>query len=176
LGFSSALRVYDLLDYEPFTVFVVTFNKSADLKVGEYSFKYIAMHEKATGETFYNGSYVSTRAKTFFDCFMRPQYAGGYSTVANALYLDKKIDWIEFQGYFKRFASNSLMQRTGYVLDLLRNETGKKIPLKLIDFFRSRVKNKTRLIPDSRIPGAYIREWMLTDNEAKEKILSWWRN
>ncbi|MEA2054373.1 MAG: hypothetical protein U9O96_04565, partial [Candidatus Thermoplasmatota archaeon] len=67
IGFSSALRVYDLLDYEPFTIFVVTPNKSREKMAGEYIFKSVAMDEKTVGMIYHKGIYVSSLPKTFFD-------------------------------------------------------------------------------------------------------------
>ena len=171
IGFSSALRIYDLLDYEPFTIFSVTANRSMEKRIGEYTFKSVAMGEKATGMTYYKDAYVSTIAKTFFDCFYKPQYAGGYSTITKALY-DVDMDWDEFTGYFG-LASSSLCQRTGYVLELFGKETD-KIPEEVLHYFRTRIKNNTKLVPSGRSVGRYMKEWMLLDNLGKENILSWW--
>lgn len=171
IGFSSALRLYDLIDYEPFTIFVVTENRSMEKIIGEYTLKYVAMGDKATGMTYYNDVYVSTTAKTFFDCFYKPQYGGGYSTITKALY-DADIDWNEFLGYFG-LASNSLCQRTGYVLDLLGDVTD-LVTTDVLDYFKNRIKNNTRLLPSGSSKGKYIKEWMLLDNLGKENILSWW--
>ncbi len=171
IGFSSALRLYDLIDYEPFTIFVVTRNRSMEKIIGEYTLKYVAMGDKATGMTYYNGVYVSTTAKTFFDCFYKPQYGGGYSTITKALY-DADIDWNEFLGYFG-LASSSLCQRTGYVLDLLGDATS-VVPNDVLDNFKNRIKNNTRLLPSGSSKGKYIKEWMVLDNLGKENILSWW--
>ncbi|WP_456365935.1 hypothetical protein [Thermococcus sp.] len=84
----------------------------------------------------------------------------------------KKIDWDEFLGYFKRFASNSLCQRTGYILELARN-LGVEIPEDLIDYMRDRVKTWTKLVPTLPSRGKGVREWKLIDNLGKEKILGW---
>lgn len=171
IGFSSALRLYNFIDYEPFTIFVVTVNTSMEKTIGEYTLKAVAMGDKATGMTYHNGTYVSTVAKTFFDCFYKPQYAGGYSTITNALY-DADIDWNEFLGYFE-LASNSLCQRTGYILDILGDATD-IVPIDVLDYFKKRIKNNTRLLPSGRSKGKYVKEWMLLDNLGKENILSWW--
>ena len=172
IGFSSALRVYNLLDYEPFTIFVVTTNKSREKKIGEYIFKSVAMGEKAMGITYYEGMYISSLEKTFFDCFYKPQYSGGYSTITKALH-DIDLNWNDFIQYF-RFASDSLCQRTGYVLELLQKETNKKVSKKVLSYFKKRVKNNTKLLPSGRAKGKYIKEWMVLDNLGKENILSWW--
>jgi predicted transcriptional regulator of viral defense system len=170
IGFSSALRVYNLLDYAPFTIFVVTVNKSREKMIGEYTFKAVAMGTRAVGVTHYKETYISTISKTFFDCFYKPQYCGGYSVITKALD-DVEPDWGEFTWYFK-FASDSLCQRTGYVLALMGKETGKMIPT--LDNFRKRVKTNTKLVPSGKAKGKYIKEWKVLDNLGKENILSWW--
>jgi len=170
IGFSSALRVYNLLDYAPFTIFVVTVNKSREKRVGGYTFKAVAMGKRAVGLTYHKGIYLSTISKTFFDCFYKPQYCGGYSVITKAI-SDVEPDWDEFIRYFE-FASDSLCQRTGYVLELMGEETGKKIPI--LDFFRKRVRNNTKLVPSGKAGGKYIKEWKVLDNLGKENILSWW--
>lgn len=174
IGFSSALRHYGLLDYEPFTIFVVTKNKSREKSIGEYTFKSVAMGENARGLTFYKGLYVSTLAKTFFDCFYKPRYAGGYSEITKALFEVKELDWDEFLRYFDR-ASDALCQRTGYVLDLYNRETG-RVPDGVLAYFRSRKKNKTALLPSGGGKETYSSEWMVMDNLGRENIMSWWQH
>lgn len=174
IGFSSALRLYDLLDYEPFTIFLITKSKSRDFVLGEYTFKSVAMGDKATGMTFYKGLYVSTLAKTFFDCFYKPQYAGGYAEITRALYQAKEIDWREFTSYFHH-ASDALCQRTGYVLDMF-NRAGGTVPDFVLMYLRGRKKNKTPLLPSGGGKERYDRDWMVMDNLGMENIMSWWQH
>ncbi|WP_232462032.1 type IV toxin-antitoxin system AbiEi family antitoxin domain-containing protein [Thermococcus siculi] len=173
IAFSSALKLYDLLDYEPFTVFVATPRKSGGRTVGEYTIKAVALGEKATGMTLKDGVYTSTPAKTFFDCFYKPRYCGGYSEITKALYEAEKLDWDEFLGYFKRFASDSLCQRTGYVLELAKNELEIDVPKEVLDYLKGRVGGWTKLVPTLPSRGVGIKEWRLIDNLGKEKILGW---
>ena len=172
IAFSSALRLYGLIEYEPFTIFVATPRKSGEKEIGEYTIKAIALGEKATGMILKNGIYTSTLAKTFFDCFYKPQYCGGYSEVTKALYEAEKIDWDEFLSYFKRFASDSLCQRTGYILELVKN-LGVDVPEGVIEYFRGRVRVWTKLVPTLPSRGRGVREWKLIDNLRKERILGW---
>jgi len=172
IAFSSALRLYGLIEYEPFTIFVATPRKSGEKEIGEYTIKAIALGEKATGMTLKNGIYTSTLAKTFFDCFYKPQYCGGYSEVTKALYEAEKIDWDEFLSYFKRFASDSLCQRTGYILELVKN-LGVDVPEGVIEYLRGRVRVWTKLVPTLPSKGKGIEEWKLIDNLGKERILGW---
>ncbi len=172
IAFSSALRLYDLIEYEPFTIFVATPRKSGEKEIGEYIIKAVAMGERAIGMTLKNGVYTSTLAKTFFDCFYKPSYCGGYSEITKALYEAERIDWDEFLKYFKRFASDSLCQRTGYILELVK-DVGVDVPEDVIDYLKIRVKTWTKLVPTLPSKGKGIREWKLIDNLGKEKILGW---
>ncbi|NJE26405.1 hypothetical protein E3E22_07190 [Thermococcus sp. MV5] len=173
IAFSSALRLYGLIEYEPFTIFVATPGKSGKKEIGEYTIKAVALGKKAVGITLKNGIYTSTPAKTFFDCFYKPSYCGGYSEVTKALYEAEGINWDEFLSYFKRFASNSLCQRTGYILELVKMELKVDIPEEVIEYFKSRVRTWTKLVPTLPSRGKGVREWKVIDNLGKERILGW---
>lgn len=170
IGFSSALRLYDLIGYEPFTIFIVTKNKSSELNIGNYLFKTVSIGKKATGATFYRNVYISTIEKTVFDCFYKPQFAGGYRELAKALINIKKINWDQVLIYFNKFASNALFQRTGYVLELLKENI--QLPNHILKEFRKHVGNTTKLIPNKVSKGKYIKQWKLLDNLGKKIILS----
>ena len=172
IGFSSALRLYDLISYEPFTIFIVTPEKSKELKIGNYLFKTISMGEKATGTTFLKNVYVSTIEKTIFDCFYKPQYAGGYRELTKALTNIKKIEWNQVLNYFERFASDALFQRTGYILEILVDEGLLHPPKQILKEFKKHIGNTTRLIPSKSSKGKYIKQWKLVDNLGKKTILS----
>ncbi len=132
------------------------------------------MGKNARGLTFYKDLYVSTLAKTFFDCFYKPHYAGGYSEITKALFEAKELDWGEFVRYFDQ-ASDALCQRTGYVLDLYNRETD-RVPEGVLAYFRSRKKNKTALLPSGGGKETYSSEWMVMDNLGRENIMSWWQH
>ena len=170
LGFSSALRLYDLIDYESYTIFIVTKKKSSQTTIGNYVYKTIAMGRKATGTTYYKNLYVSTIEKTIFDCFYRPQYAGGYQEIAKALLSIDHIPWTKIRSYFHSFASDAHYQRTGYILDLLHIHQSLQVPPDLIKEFKTHVHTKTRLIPSRSSRGVYSNEWKLIDNSGTHSL------
>ncbi|MEW6592918.1 MAG: hypothetical protein AB1305_04495 [Candidatus Hadarchaeota archaeon] len=172
LAFSSALKLYGLLEYEPTTVFIATPRTSKELKIGQLIFKAVAMGERATGEAWFERLWVSSLAKTFFDCFYKPSHAGGYSTLSKAMF-EAKFDWREFLLYFRRFASDSLCQRTAYVVGLLHG-IGKEVPDFVLDYFSRRVKTRTRLVPSEKSAGKWIPTWQVMDNLGEKAILEWY--
>jgi len=167
LGFSSALRLYDLIDYESFTIFTITRKKSSETTIGNYLFKTVSMGQKATGATFYKNTYVSTIEKTLFDCFYKPQYAGGYQEIIKALEQMKKIDWTQVLQYFTTFGSDALCQRTGYILDCMHDNHSVHVPKIVLDTFKKRIRNTTKLLPSGSPHGRYVKEWKLLDNQGQ---------
>lgn len=172
LGLTSALRYYGLLDYEDFIIYIITYNRSKKIGFGKYTFKYISLKEKSIGFKRGGDITISTLEKTFFDCFYMSHFVG-YNIITKAIYDAKEIDWNDFICYFKKFASSPLCQKTGYILEMLKNETKTKIPNFVLDYFKSRVKEKTKLI-NKNIPSKFNKKWLIQDNLGKNRILSWW--
>ena len=173
LAFQSALRVHGISEYHHFTIFVATQNKSGQVNLLEqYEIRAIKLGKRYCGFEEKNGYKVSSLAKTFFDCFSHPHHAGGYSEILKSLHACREIDWDEFLSYFKKFASDSLCQKVGYLLSLLK-ETDYKVPKKVSGYLKKRVRVKTRLV--SITPGGKLKkEWLVVDNLGKKELLSWW--
>jgi predicted transcriptional regulator of viral defense system len=156
-------------------VYVATRNKSQTIDVLEqYEVKAITFRSRYTGYAKKNGYTVSTIAKTFFDCLFHPQYAGGYPEILKSLHTCENMDWEEFLKYLRRFASDSLCQKIGYLLSLL-GKTKHKVPAKVLNYLESRTKAgaKTRLDP-KRPAGRLVSMWQVYDNVGERKLLSWW--
>ena len=173
VAFSSALRLYDIIEYEPFTIFIVTPNRSRRLTLGNYEIQAISMGFRAEGLTLHKDIYVSNLEKTIFDCFYKPQYSGGYETITKAIYAIGRFTWKNLLYYFQKYSSSSLCQRTGYILDLMKKELGHNIPDYIIRYFQSRIKTKSKLIPTAPTRGKYISRWKLMDNLGEQTILGW---
>ncbi len=174
LAFSSALKIYDLIDYEPFMIFIATWNISRTEEIGNYLIKAVALGEKAIGITHYKNYYVSTREKTIYDCLIKPQFAGGYATITQAIYRIGELNWEVILGYIEKFSSNSMAQKIGYILDLLNTETNIEIPKQILQSLRRKVKTNTKLLAIQGSKGEYNKKWRVVDNIGKNRILSWW--
>ncbi|MDE1863330.1 MAG: type IV toxin-antitoxin system AbiEi family antitoxin domain-containing protein [Thaumarchaeota archaeon] len=175
IAFSSALKVHGLSDYQPFTIYMATKTRSDTVTLlKDYEIRAVKFGRRCTGFEKKARYAVSTIPKTFFDCFYRPEYAGGYSEVLKSLRRAEKIDWKEFEKYLEKFGSSSLCQKIGYMLTLLK-ETDFVVPHDIVRYMKNRVKNKTKL-DFGRNGGTYNRDWMIIDNIGKNNLLSWWYN
>ena len=172
IGFSSALRLYNLITYEPFTIFIVTPHTSQEKTLGDYVFKSVAMGKKATGATFSQGVYVSTREKTLFDCMYKPQYAGGYKEIIHVLESVQQLQWDHLLNYFTRFASHALFQRSGYIFQIAKEHNLIHPPSTFLRHFQQHIRNTTKLVPSKPSKGVYIHQWKLLDNIGVQTLLS----
>jgi predicted transcriptional regulator of viral defense system len=58
--------------------------------------------------------------KTMIDCLFKPEYAGGITKIAKAIYKIKdKIDYSKILQYTKRFDSQAVIKHLGFLLELL---------------------------------------------------------
>lgn len=175
LAFQSALKVHGLSEYEPFTIYVATRRKSETVPLlKHYEIKAVKFGKRYTGFKKIGGYTMSTKAKTFFDCFYRPKYAGGYAEVLKSLHNAGQIDWKEMEKYLEKFGSSSMCQKIGYLISLLK-ETEYEYPSDFVDYLKSRIGNKTKL-DFGQGKGRYDKEWMIVDNIGKRNLLSWWYN
>ncbi len=169
----SALRYYNLIDYEPTTIFISTVNKSKELTNGSFVFKYINQKDYSDYVS-KEEIFVSTLERTIFDCFNKPQYCGNYSVITKAIFdSNKNIDWNKLKEIYNKHASPRQCQITGYILELLKTRTSCEIPKNTIDFLNSKKKSKVKLI-NNNTKSIYIKKWLLQDNLGEKEILSWW--
>ncbi|MGM5484603.1 MAG: type IV toxin-antitoxin system AbiEi family antitoxin domain-containing protein [Nanobdellota archaeon] len=154
----TALRVHNLIDYEPSTIFVMTGRKSYRIKLLDYRLHFINLKHK-TGIEEKGGILVTDTEKTIIDCLAFPESAGGYGNVIKALE-EADIKWSNMLRNLAAYDKSSLYQKLGYFLMRL----GKKTPDHVMRRLKSRVKNNLRLIPNSRISYTYNKEWRIMDN------------
>jgi len=173
ISYLSALRYYNLIDYEPTTIFISTTNKSKELQDNSFVFKYINQ-KNHSDYVLKDNIFISTLEKTIFDCLSKPQFSGNYSVITKAIYdSSKMIDWNKLKDIYVKYASNRHCQITGYILELLKTKTSCEIPKNFIDFLKNKKKSKVKLI-NNNTKSTYIKRWLLQDNLGEKEILSWW--
>ena len=124
IGFSGALYVHRLVTELPFTITVVTINKSASKAFGMYEFRSVALKEKAIGFEDINGLTVSTKAKTLFDCIYLERYSVEMDKLINAYRTAalNREELKEFESYVDRF----IKAKRRSIFDKIRKEISSK--------------------------------------------------
>ena len=168
IGFISALKMHELIDYEPNAIFILTESHSYNLQILNYRLCFINLKRK-WGFKDINGIFVTDIEKTFVDSVFKPDYSGGYPTIAKALF-EAEIEWRKLIGYLEKYGKSSLYQKMGYLLSLL-HEKGKTVPDYVFKVMKKNIKNKLRLVPNAKLKYLYIKEWKIMDNLGKNHIL-----
>ena len=173
IGLGSALRHYNLIEYEDFTIFVMTrsFRKKVSLEGTKYEIQFIPLGNLFTGFETKDGVCISSPEKTFFDCLLKPGLIG-FATITKALSASK-LDWHRFISFFRMTGNCALHQRTGYLLELMKKNTSMDIPPFVFEFLEKKVKNTVRLT-SAGSASTFSRRWKLQDNVGERNILSWW--
>ncbi|MFH0713570.1 MAG: hypothetical protein V1722_03430 [Candidatus Micrarchaeota archaeon] len=78
-------------------------------KIAGYEFKAVSLKEKAVGVQTVGKYWVSSRAKTLFDCLYLPLYSVGEEKLIAAYKGAKlnKAEWREFESYVEKFAGSN---------------------------------------------------------------------
>ncbi len=173
VAFSTALKIHGLLDYEPFRIFVSTPKRSVSKYIGEFELRFVAMGNRCRGQTNINGVWVSDLEKTFFDCFFRPDLAGGYQNISKALILVQNIDWMRFSTYLDGFGTTPMKQRVGYIVSRTLIERTTEEVEEFLNRLREYVSVPTRLVPSGPLTGKMDSTWKVQDNLGKNVWMEW---
>jgi predicted transcriptional regulator of viral defense system len=106
--------------------------------------------------------------KTFVDCLFQPQYAFGISEVSKALFFARnKLNFERLLEYVKRFGSQAVIKRLGFLLDLLEIRTP------IVDqLFAIKTKSFVLLDPVMPAEGRMVSRWNVRVNTDTETLVS----
>lgn len=65
---------------------------------------------------------VSDKERTLLDCLRQPDYAGGFEEIIKSMASTPSLDYEKLCDYLKNFGEAALYTRTGYLLDLLKED------------------------------------------------------
>ena len=113
-------------------------------------------------------SFYSDLEKTIIDSLFQPSYAGGITEIVKAIVKSKdKIDYQKLYEYAKKFNSQAVIKRLGFLLELL------KINQPIIDVLQKmRTNSIVTLEPGYPKEGKTISRWAIQQNIDTESILS----
>jgi predicted transcriptional regulator of viral defense system len=176
IGYFSALQIHSLTT-QPNLKEQIVVNKQikpSTLLVKGVPFQFIYHNEehffgdKKTWIDSFNKVQCSDLEKTFIDCLFKPQYAGGITEIAKAIHKSKeKTDYNKLLDYAKRFNSQAVIKRLGFLLELL------EIQNSVIDKLQKlRTNSFVVLEPSYPKEGKTIFRWAIQQNIDSDSILS----
>ncbi|MBS1656011.1 MAG: transcriptional regulator [Bacteroidetes bacterium] len=128
LGYYSAMEIHSLITQPALREQIVVDKqiKPSALKIKGHKFQFIYHNKdhffgiKNIWIDNFNKVPCSDLEKTFIDCLYKPDYAGGVTEIAKALFKSKeKIDYEKLFDYCKKFKTQSVIKRLGFLLEVL---------------------------------------------------------
>ena len=128
LGYYTAMELHSLITQPSFREQIVVNKqiKPSSIKIREHKFQFIYHNRNhyfgavALWVDSFSKANCSDLEKTFIDCLYKPDYAGGISEIAKALYKSReKIDYHKLLSYCERFQAQSVIKRLGFLLESL---------------------------------------------------------
>jgi len=176
VGYFSALQIHSLTTQPNLREQIVVNRqiKPSTLFVKEIPFQFIYHNEKhffgnkKTWIDSFNRVQCSDLEKTIIDCLFKPEYAGGITEIAKAIYKIKdKIDYSKISQYAKGFDSQAVIKRLGFLFELLEIKHSAIEALQKV-----RTNSVVLLEPSYPKEGKTISRWAIQQNIDTESILS----
>lgn len=176
IGYYSALQIHNLITQPSLKEQIVVSKqiRPSEIKIKEVPFQFIYHNDKhffgakKMWIDSFNKALCSDLEKTFIDCLFKPDYAGGIVEVARAIHNSKdKIKYDTILDYAKKFDSQAVIKRLGFLLEILDINT--PIIQKL-----QQMKTASYVVLDTELPkvGKRISRWSIQQNLEIESIKS----
>jgi len=176
IGYYSALQIHNLITQPSLKEQIVVSKqiRPSEIKIKNVPFQFIYHNDKhffgakKIWIDSFNKVLCSDLEKTFIDCLFKPDYAGGIVEVARAIYSSKdKIKYDTLLEYAKKFDSQAVIKRLGFLLEMLDINT------KIIDDLQ-KTKTDSYVLLDTELPktGKRISRWSIQQNLETETIKS----
>lgn len=176
IGYYSALQIHDLITQPSLKEQIVVSKqiRPSEIKIKKVPFQFIYHNDKhffgakKSWIDNFNKVLCSDLEKTFIDCLFKPNYAGGIVEITRAIYASKeKIKYDILLEYAKKFNSQAVIKRLGFLLEVLEINT------KIIDELQ-KLKTASYIVLDTELPktGKLISRWNIQQNLETETIKS----
>lgn len=176
IGYYSALQIHNLITQPSLKEQIVVSKqiRPSEIKVKDVPFQFIYHNEKhffgakKIWIDSFNKVLCSDLEKTIIDCLFKPDYAGGIVEVARAIYNSKdKISYDTMLDYIKKFDSQAVIKRLGFLLETF------KIKTNIIQELH-KMKTASYVVLDTELPktGKRISRWSIQQNLETETIKS----
>lgn len=176
IGYYSALQIHNLITQPSLKEQIVVSKqiRPSEIKIKDVPFQFIYHNKKhffgakRIWIDNFNKVFCSDLEKTFIDCLFKPDYAGGIVEVARAIYVSKnKIKYETLLDYARKFDSQAVIKRLGFILEILNIKT------EIINDLQE-MKTASYVLLDTELPktGKGNSRWSIQQNLETETITS----
>lgn len=111
---------------------------------------------------------VSDPERTILDCIRKLDYVGGLEELIKSITTFPLLDYDKLYKYLVKFDENSLFHRTGYLMDILKDDL--RVSDRFLHKVRKKLGQRTYYLETGK-KGMYVREWnIIVPKNIKELI------
>ena len=174
VGFWTALNYWGMTEQIPNTVFVAITSRATDFEFGSQKIKFITLAKnRFTGlisqQTKWGEFNISSKEKTIIDCLLFPQYCGGLTEAAKALWnARKELNWNLLLGLIEKIGVGTPRRRLGFLLEQLnlQEDVQRRLQEPLKGFAWADPSRQKKVL-------AYDKKWGLKVNVDKQALTHW---
>ncbi len=176
IGYYSALQIHNLITQPSLKEQIVVSKQQrpSTILVKDVPFQFIYHNEKhffgykKIWIDHFHKVFCSDLEKTIIDCLFKPDYAGGIVEIARAIFTSRdKINYQKLLEYSRKFRSQAVIKRLGFLLEVLEIDT---------PIIKQLQKQKTLsyVLLDTELPksGQLVSRWSIQQNLEIETIKS----
>ncbi len=175
ISHGSAMEIHGMTTQPQLRVYVSVLRRMKNIIISGTEFVYVSMKkEHYFGTTEYWATkqekvLVSDPGKTIIDCLLHPEYSGGVSEVAKALWIARDtLDVNRLTLYALKVGKGSVIRRLGFLLELYNIgswENREMLKLHL-------TKTYSLLDPQLPLEGKFYSKWKLRLNVTPEELIA----
>lgn len=171
LSYYTALALHGLAQQAASQVYVTTTKQAKVLSYKGSVIRPVRLPERAffgIEHVEYRGEKVavSNLERTVVDVLSMPQYAGGYEEIIRCLMDARGVKWDRLLDYIKRTGKRILLNRTGYVFELLRQQVG--TPDAFLEKLQALLSKNTYYFEKGK-SGKFVGKWRVVVDPGLEK-------
>jgi predicted transcriptional regulator of viral defense system len=181
LSYATAAAHYGFTTQMRPVIFISTTKRKKQLKWRNSTFKFVTLSAKkffgyTTSRVQDTEVQIAETEKAVVDCLDKPRYAGGIGEIAMILHTAlRKADHAKLIDYAIRMGSNALVQRLGFLSDVVRERFGEGLSRQLTSTLRKHVgRSLIYIAPTTRFgyKGAFNKTWHVVENISREQLLA----
>jgi predicted transcriptional regulator of viral defense system len=173
IAYWSAMNYHGMTEQVPFTIFIASTKRRKNKTIHDIQYEFITLSKRKffgfetvniTGKNIC----ISDKEKTIADCLDHPEYCGGITEAAKALWnARKEIDFKKLINYVMRMNNRAILKRLGYLIHKLEINISEDIDKELKDNIS---KGYAVLDTVKGKNGKYSSEWKLLINMSDKEL------
>ena len=174
IAYWSAMNYHGMTEQVPFTIFIASTKRRKNKTIHDIQYEFITLSKRKffgfeTVNITGKNVFISDKEKTIADCLDHPEYCGGITEAAKALWnARKEIDFKKLINYVMRMNNRAILKRLGYLIHKSEINISEDIDKEL----KCNISKGYAVLDTMKIKkGKYSSGWKLLINISEKELM-----